>query len=48
MAGGPEVVGDTTAAVAVWVALSCWRITHRERSFVWIGEATLRRLPIEQ
>lgn len=43
----PVVPGDTTAA-AVWVALSCCRITPRDRSFVWVAEATLRRLPIEE
>ena len=48
MAGGPEAAGDTTAAAAVWVALSCCRITPRDRSFVWVAEATLRRLPIEE
>jgi len=28
MAGCPAVAGDTTATAAVWVALSCCRITH--------------------
>jgi len=47
MAGGPAVAGDTTATAAVWVALSCCWITPRDRSFVWVAEATLRSLPIE-
>jgi hypothetical protein len=45
-AGGPEVFGDTTATAAVWVALSCYRITPRGRPFVWDAEAKLSRLPI--
>jgi len=39
MAAGPAVAGDTTAAAAVWVALSCCRITPRDTSFVWVAEA---------
>jgi len=48
MAGSPEVAGDTTAVAAVWIALSCCRITPLDRSFVWVAEATLSRLPIVQ